>query len=342
MPSSRKIEVAFFFLLSAGAAFFAFLVLKPYLGALFVALVLSIAFQPAHAAFVRAGMRQGLAAALTLLFLCIAVLAPFFLFGFFVFDDARKLYEQVSSGAPLLERLDAAAEPLERRLQSFAPGAELNLSRHLRDGLSFLVGNFGSVFTGAVGVLFKTLIMFLALFYLFRDGGELRTAAMRLSPLANEYDEQILTRLEEAISSVVKGKLLIVCIQGALAAAVFVLLGLPHSVLLGAAVALSALIPAVGVAIVFVPVVLYLFFTAGVLPAVGLLVVGVGVGVVDNVLGPLLYKRGLRLHPLLILLSVLGGLAFFGPVGFLAGPVTLSLFFALLDIYPLLFQSGQS
>ena len=106
----------------------------------------------------------------------------------------------------------------------------------------------------------------------------------------------------------------------------------------GAAAMLAALIPAVGVALVFVPAVVYLFYVGGALAAGGLLIFGVFVGVVDNLLAPVLFERGLRIHPLLILLSILGGLAFFGPVGFLAGPVALSLLFALLDIYPLLFE----
>lgn len=338
MGSSRKVEVGFFFLLAAGAALVSFFILKPYWSALFVALVFSVAFRPAHEFFLRVLTRKSLAAFLTLLLLFLVVLIPATLFGFFIFDDAQKLYTQARSGTPLFEQVDRFAEPLERRLRLLIPDARLNLSEYLRDGLSFLVGNFGRVFSGAVGLVFKTLIMLLALFYLFRDGKLLRSFVVGLSPLANEYDEQILKRLEDAISSVVKGKLLIVFIQGVLAAIGFALFNVPHPLLWGAVTALAALIPAIGVALVFVPVAVYLFFTVGTLSAVGLLLFAVFVGVIDNVLGPLLYERGLRLHPFLILLSVLGGIVFFGPIGFLAGPVTLSLLFALLDIYPLLFE----
>lgn len=341
MQSHRNIELGFFFLLAAGAALIAFFILKPYIGVLFVALVLSIAFRPVHEFFLRVQKRESVAACTTLLLLFLVLLTPATLFGFFIFDDAQKLYTQARSGTPLLERFDRLAEPLERQLKLFIPDARLNLSEYLREGLSFLVGNFGSVFSGAVGIVFKTFIMLLALFYLFRDGTRLRSFVVRLSPLTNEYDERVLKRLEEAISSVVKGKLLIVFIQGILAAIGFALFGIPHPVLWGAVASLAALIPFVGVALVFVPAVLYLFFTAGVGGAVGLLIAGVVVGAIDNLLGPMLYERGLRLHPLLILLSVLGGLAFFGPIGFLAGPVTLALFFALLDIYPLLFSEQK-
>lgn len=340
MQSSRKVEISFFLLLAAVAAVAAFFVLKPYIGALFIALVLAIAFRPVHEFFLRARVRKSGAALLSLAFLFLALLIPATLFGFFVFDDAEKLYREARSGESVFERVDALAEPLERQLQSFIPDARLNLSEYLREGLSFLVGNFGKVFSGVVGLVFKTFIMLLALFYLFRDGARLRTFVVQLSPLTNEYDEQILKRLEEAISSVVKGKLLIIFIQAVLSTIVFAFFSIPHPLLAGAVTSLAALIPFVGLSLVFVPAVLYLFFTGGIGAAAGLLVAGVLVGGVDNILGPLLYERGLRLHPLLILLSVLGGLSLFGPVGFLAGPVTLSLLFALIDIYPLLFQGN--
>lgn len=336
--NTRHIELGFFFFLAAAAAIVSFFILKPYASALFVAVVFSVAFRPVHEFFSRRAVRAGTAAACTLLVLLLVVLIPATLFGFFVFDDARALYLSARSGESVFLRLDALSAPLEGYLRVFVPDARLNLSGYLQSGLSFLVGNFGSVFSGAVGLAFKTVIMLLALFYLFRDGPALRSFVMRLSPLANEYDNRILTRLEDAIASVVKGRLLIVFIQGVLSAIAFAAFGLSHPVLLGAVVSIAALIPFVGVGLIFVPAVLYLLFMGSAGNAVGLLVAGVVVGTVDNLLGPMLYERGLRLHPLLILLSVLGGLAFFGPVGFLAGPVTLALLFALLDLYPLLFE----
>jgi predicted PurR-regulated permease PerM len=79
---------------------------------------------------------------------------------------------------------------------------------------------------------------------------------------------------------------------------------------------------------------MFLFFTVGLWPAVGLFIWGaVAVGSIDNFLGPKLVGQGMRLHPLVAFLSVLGGIAFFGPVGFLFGPIIISLLFALVDIY---------
>ena len=341
MSSTRRIELGFFFLLVAAAATISFFIFKPYVSALFVALVFSIVFRPVHEAISARVRRAGVSAFLTLLFLFLVILAPAALFGFFLFDDAQRLYQSLSADGAVTGRLDAAFAPAERYLQGLVPDAKIRVSDYLDGALSFLLENFGGVFRSAVGFVFKGVLMLLALFYLFRDGKQFRSYIISLSPLTNEYDERILQRLEASISSVVTGKLLIIFIQGILASIGFWLFGLSHPVLLGALVSLAALIPAVGVGLVFIPIVLYALATGGTALPIGLLVFGIALGAVDNVLGPVLYERGMRTHPLLILLSVLGGLAFFGPIGFLAGPVTLSLLLALVDIYPLLFERGE-
>jgi len=342
MPASRKVELSFFFLLVAAATAVSFFIFKPYFGALFVAVVFAIVFRPLFETVHKRVKREGLASFLTLAFLFFVVLIPATLFGFFIFDDARNLYESAGNGASILSRLDEAILPFKEYIQKIIPGFEINISEYVDAALSFFLSNFGGVFTRAIGIVFQTFIMLLALFYLFRDGAKFRSYIVTLSPLTNEYDERILKRIESAISSVVKGKLLIILLQGILASVGFFIFGVPSPVLWGAITAIAALIPAVGVAIVFIPAVIFLFITGGMFSALCLLIFGMIIGSIDNLLGPVLFEKGLLMHPLFILLSVLGGIVFFGPVGFLAGPVALSLLLALLDIYPLLFQNNDN
>lgn len=106
---------------------------------------------------------------------------------------------------------------------------------------------------------------------------------------------------------------------------------------------MAALIPGIGTALVLTPAIMFLFLKGEVFSGVGLIAWGMGaVGLVDNFLGPKLVGRGMRLHPLIILLSVLGGIGFFGPIGFLLGPLTISLLFALLNIYSSLTTKEKS
>ena len=123
-------------------------------------------------------------------------------------------------------------------------------------------------------------------------------------------------------------------IQGILTAVGFTFFGIPNATLWGSVAAITALIPGIGTALVLLPAILYLYFSGETLFAVGLLLWGMtAVGLVDNFLGPKLASYGMRLHPFLILLSVFGGVGFFGPLGFLLGPLVLSLLFALIEIY---------
>jgi len=163
-----------------------------------------------------------------------------------------------------------------------------------------------------------------------------------LSPLQDVHDEEIFNKLTLATNSVIKGNLIIVLIQGAMAALGFFLFGVPSPVLWGAVAAVAAVIPGFGTALVVAPAIIYLLFNGETSSAIGLFIWGLtAVGLVDNILGPKLVERGMKIHPFLILLSILGGLALFGPLGFLFGPLVLSLFFALSEIYSAMHKEHQ-
>ena len=160
---------------------------------------------------------------------------------------------------------------------------------------------------------------------------------MLVSPLADSYDEQIIKRVGLAINSIVRGSLMIALIKGFLTALGLAIFGVPNPILWGAVSALASFVPIVGSGVVIAPAVLYLSAAVSYPAAVGLAIWGVVlIGLSDNFLSPVLMKKGMKIHLFVILLSILGGLGFFGPIGFIAGPVVLSLLFALFDIYPLI------
>lgn len=171
-------------------------------------------------------------------------------------------------------------------------------------------------------------------FYFFRDGRAFTKRLVTISPLPDSEDELILARLAQAVRSVATGILLVALIQGTLTAIGLSIVGIERAVLFGVFAAIGALIPSVGTSIVLVPAVLYLVFIGEYTNATILTIWGmVFVGLVDNLLGPILMGRGNAMHPFLILLAVLGGMAVFGPVGFIVGPVIVSLFLVLLELY---------
>jgi predicted PurR-regulated permease PerM len=208
------------------------------------------------------------------------------------------------------------------------------IDQYLNDGLTWLVQHLGFIFKSFAKIAISSFIFLVALYYLLKDGVKFKRAVITLSPLDEADDEIIFQKLGMAINTVVEGNLLIALVQGILTCLGLAIFGIANPVLWGSVAAAAALVPGIGTALVLTPAILFLFLTGGMFNGTGLLIWGVlAVGLVDNFLGPKLIGHGIQIHPLLILLSVIGGLAFFGPLGFLLGPLTITLLFVILDIY---------
>jgi len=318
-----------------------FFVFRPFLLALVLAAIFAVVLQPLYHRVLR-GMSgsPGLAAFLTMLVTVVCLLLPLTLITFQLTGDAQNLYASLSDGngkVYLDSTFTAANDIVARYAPSLAlSSAELSASvdQYLRDGLSWLIQNLGGAFGGALRFLLDLFIFMIALYYLLRDGPRIKRAIIEMSPLADTEDRVVFTRLELAIHSVIRGSLTIALIQGALTGAGFAFFGVPNAILWGVAAAFAALIPGIGTSLILGPGIAYLFIIGATMPAVGLLIWSVvAVGLIDNFLGPRLVGRGMMLHPLLVLLSVFGGLIFFGPAGIFLGPLCTNLLFALLSIY---------
>ena len=342
MPN-LKLQLAFFTVLIVGVSYMSFLVFQPYLSTLFIAVILRIAFDPMHEKvfqFVKG--RKNIASAISISLILLLLIVPIGIIGGFLFDDIYLLYTRIATGNVDFRFIEQAVLPVQEFVQGFVPEFSLNPLLYARQGLSFLVSHIGSIFSSIVSLVFSFFIMMLALFYLFRDGHAFRKYVIVLSPLADNYDESILKKLAQSVASVLRGSLLVAIIQGLLTGFGFAIFGVPNPVLWGGVAARAALVPNIGTSLVVGPAIIFLFWGGFTTAAVGLLIWGSTiVGLVDNLLAPQLMTQGLKVHPLLILLSVLGGFAFFGPIGFIAGPVLVTLFITLLDMYPAI-VSGRS
>jgi predicted PurR-regulated permease PerM len=150
----------------------------------------------------------------------------------------------------------------------------------------------------------------------------------------HERQERLLSNIVDAVTAVVHGALVVAMVQGLLAGLAYWVLGVPFAVLWGVATAFTALLPIGGSTLVTVPATIYLFLQGETVRAVILLVWSLGiVGGVDNILKPLLIGNRLGLPVLFLFFGILGGLALFGAVGLILGPVLFALLRALLDLY---------
>jgi predicted PurR-regulated permease PerM len=322
-------------------------VFSPYLGELFVALVFAIALDPIQNRLMKAfGGREGLSSLATVILAVFLIALPATFFGTLLFREASDLYTSVVRVNAGPGTLSATTASVQTFVNGYFPGVdfatlELDIAGYVKQALSWVLSHSSVFIGGFVSLFFSAFLMLLSLFYFLKDGKRFVAALVDLSPLADASDRRIAERIVVAVNSVIRGHLVIGLLQGTLTGIGFALFGMPNPVLWGAIAAVASLVPTVGTSLILIPGILFLVATGNILPALGLLAWGaLAVGLVDNLIGPVLIQRGVNIHPLLILLSALGGISYFGPVGFLAGPVVLALLFAFLDLYPDIVQEN--
>ena len=340
--ASAKLQLQFLLIILAGALILSFLVISPFLTPLALAAVFAVMLQPLYRTLLRrSGNRKALAAGATLLFSFVCILIPLALLGTQIFRESTQLYNSLAQGDNTQNLVVNAIQSIGNTSESIVPGTgdffthlSNNLDVYVKQGLVWLSGHLGAALSGISVLLLNLFIFFIALYYLLRDGPRLIQSLITLSPLDDRDDRIVFDRLELAVNSVMKGSLMIAGLQGVLTAIGFALFGVPNSILWGTVTVVAALIPGIGTALVLIPGIIYLFVTGSTAPAIGLLVWGVlAVGLIDNFLAPKLVGSGMRMHPLLVLLAVLGGIALFGPVGIFLGPLCISLLLALITVY---------
>jgi len=326
-----------YFLLIALAASLAivYFIAKPFLGPLILAAVLAFLFQPIYQRVLNyLKKRESLAAFSTTLIAVILVLLPVALLGTQIFKESTQLYQSLTSEENGLETSIWVALDQIRGIFPIINNIELDFSRYVKQGLEVLVQNFGVVFSSFAKILLHAFVFLTAFYFFLKDGSKLKNYFVALSPLRDADDELVVSRLKTAVSAAIKGNLTIGLIQGLLTGIGFAIFGVPNAALWGGVAAVAAFLPGIGTALVILPAIIFLFLTGNTFGGFGLLAWGlIAVGLVDNFLGPKLVGRGMQLHPLAVFIAVLGGLAFFGPLGFLLGPLAISVCLALIDIY---------
>jgi predicted PurR-regulated permease PerM len=187
---------------------------------------------------------------------------------------------------------------------------------------------------GSLYSLVQAMIAVFVLFFLYRDEGQVLANTRRMSPLTDSETDRLLKRLADTVHATIFGTVVVAIIQGILGGLIFWWLGLPAPVLWGTVMALLATIPYLGAFVVWAPAAIYLFATGD--WGKGLVLVGWGtvvVGLIDNLIYPMLVGSRLRQHTVITFLAIVGGIALFGASGIVLGPVIASLTFFLLQVW---------
>lgn len=334
MSLSRIVEYVFFFSLLVLSGYMVWLIMSPFLSALALAAVIVTICSPLYYWLIPRMPKQNksLAAFCSTLIAFVVGIMPIAIMTTLIVSEVANFYQEIENSGGIA--LGGAVEMIETQISTVVPGFELDLTDQIGLVAEWFTGNLASIFAGTLSTFFLFFMALIASFYFFRDGHELLQLLIKASPLPDEEDKEILDRLARAVRAVATGTLLVAMIQAVLATIGMTIAGVSNAILLGGLVAICAMIPGLGTGIIMIPVVIVMYISGDLVWATFLLVWSVTiVGLVDNFVGPYLMSRGNNMHPFIILISVLGGLSLFGPIGFLVGPVVVTLFLVLLEIY---------
>lgn len=333
------------FLLLLGVLTVAFLaLLLPFFGAVLWAVALALLFHPLYRQLGGAKQsRRNLAAVLTVLIVLVLVVLPLTIVGIVLVQDLLDLTTRLRSGAidfaSIFQRIMGAAprwavDLMERAGLGDPVAVQERLQSMAANGSQELATGALSIGQNTLSFLISCGVMLYLLFFLLRDGRKLSAAIRRAMPLARAQAHQLLNRLTIVTRATVKGNVIVAAVQGALGGIALAILGVQGALLWGVLMALLSLLPAIGAAIVWGPIALYLLAAGEAWKAVALIAIGtLVVGSVDNVLRPILVGRDTKMPDYMVLLSTIGGIAIIGINGFVVGPVIAALFMTSWELF---------
>jgi len=317
-------------------------ILEPFFGAIFWACAVTMIFAPMqHWLITKIGDRANTAAALTLLVCMTIVVIPVIFLATAFVQEGVQFYQQIEAGEidpqQIMQRFREAFPWFDRILVEL--GIDTNslrerISTSLLGTSQYLAKETLNVGQNTFGFLVSLALMMYLTFFLLRDGSKLIELIADALPLGHDREQALFQKFAEVTRATVKGNLVVAIVQGTLGGFIFWILDIPGPLLWGVVMSFLSLIPAVGAAIVWFPVSMYLFATGNwvngtVLLAYGALVIGLA----DNVLRPILVGRDTKLPDYIVLFSTIGGISIFGINGFVIGPLIAALFMATWKIF---------
>ena len=336
-------DKAFLVLLAAISLAFAW-ILRPFSGAILWGIILAIIFTPLYRRLLPSlRQRRAPAALATLLIILVLVVLPVTLIAAAMVQEGTALYDRIQAGEIDLGRY---AQQAYDALPGWATGLLSSfgltnlgllwekLSAALKESSDYLAGQALSLGQNTLDFVLSLVVMNYLLFFLLRDGDALVESLRAAIPLRPEQQRTLAGRFTGVIRATVKGTVIVALVQGALGGLIFWILGIHAPVVWAAVMALMSLLPAVGTGLVWLPAAIYLMATGATWKGIVLIAYGVLViGMVDNLLRPVLVGKDTQIPDYLVLLSTLGGIVVFGVNGFVIGPVIAATFIAVWGMF---------
>ncbi|MFQ5427995.1 MAG: AI-2E family transporter [Thermodesulfobacteriota bacterium] len=347
-----KKETLVSILFAALIGYLSYRVLAPFFIPIFWAAVFVILFYPFYAWLLRRVKIKAAASALACFIIALFFLVPMSILAAMLTSEVLALYSHAQHYAA-----DLAAgrvelnffffDYLQRLIERYVDVSSMDLRSlvattvqqaggYVVPGLRGAVGNFAQLF-------FNIVLAFFTMFFLFIESDKLVGLLKDLMPLDAAHKEEVITKNRVIITATLTGGVLVGAVQGALGGLAFWFLGISSPFLWGFVMFITSFLPGIGTLVVVIPAILYLLIKGAFIKALLLLLWGaLVIGLVDNLLRPIIISGKTNQHPLMLFFSVLGAVQAFGFIGIIAGPIILSLAMGALEIFRLAMNGEKS
>lgn len=341
---SEKVSKYTFFLLMIAIFYVVFLIIRPYFTYVILAMIFGFLFYPVYKWLYSWTKRPNFSAAIMTLFIILLLVIPALFTLFTLIDRTKAVVENVNAGSDLYEEFgvnDISAKLSEKL------GKEIDISGTISSGVnkigeSIIHEKALGLVDSIADILMGIFMMFFIIFYIFRGGKQLYSEIKSLVPLKTHYKIRLFSEMESMMHAIIYGQIITSIVQGVLCGIGLYVAQVPNALFWTFITILIGFIPFIGTPIVFVPASAYLILNDQIGAAIGLLVYGfVIVMNIDNVLKPRIIGNRARVHPVLVLLGVIGGLKLFGFIGLIIGPIIMALFIIFLRLYSSDFEGGS-
>jgi predicted PurR-regulated permease PerM len=217
--------------------------------------------------------------------------------------------------------------------EDFAAEVGSVLNAFITKSVNSFVNSFSKLVLNLPSFLLQMLIVFSTFFFVLRDREGLMEYVRSLMPFTKDVETKMFNSSKDITLSVIYGQFLVGTLQGILVGIGFFIFGVKNALFLTILAILAGIFPLIGTTIVWIPVIIFLFLAGNNFSAFGVAFFGIVAAFIDNIIRPVLVSKRARVHPLLVLIGMIGGLFLFGILGFILGPLIIAYVLIILEIY---------
>jgi predicted PurR-regulated permease PerM len=340
LQHNRTLKILFFILFGAVIAGLVF-IFRYFFWPFLFALLLYMALQPVFNFIMTYVKKRGAGAGAMIILLFCVVFVPLFFIMVAVIDQIYQLYTFVQSEIKAGAIEDIYHSELVQRILSYLNIETSDITSRATDFIQNISGTLlasaQAMIAYPLNLILNFFFLLLILFFLFKDGGALGSVFYKTMPFPDDLEEKVVNRLKEVVRVLLTGNLLIMIVQGFMVGLGLFIVGMRLAFLGGSLAAILSLIPVIGTSLIWVPAVIYLIVTGAYLKALFL-----GVWclawylLLENLVKPKVFGKKLNFHPVVFFFLLLGSIQAFGLPGVFIGPLILTLFYSLWEIYRML------